>query len=284
LWGEGGGADKRGADVVDDVGHFIHEEGELAELGEVRGNVDAHLELQIGDDGDEVAIADALAVAIDGALDLDCSGADAGESIGDAEAGIVVGVDADRGAEFLDDGGGDAFDFSGMEPPLVSHKTTMSAPASRAAEDGAHGVRGVFLVAVEEVLGIVEDFAAVFAQVRDGVRDHADVSSSETWKTSVTWSGHVLPTMQTAGVPASRSNWTWGPPRRRACAAGHAEGGDARVFPGTFGGFLQRRRYPLDWSRASRPRCNRCRMRRASPRHESYRAPRTRCRYPVYRP
>ncbi len=47
--------------------------------------------------GDEVAVAGAFAVAVDRALDLQRAGLDARERIGDAEAAIVVGVDAEFG-------------------------------------------------------------------------------------------------------------------------------------------------------------------------------------------
>ena len=85
----------------------------------------AHLELEIGDAGDEVAVAGALAVAVDRALDLQRAGLDARERVGDAEAAVVVGVDAElrllHAARELR--AVIAAISAGSEPPLVSQRT-----------------------------------------------------------------------------------------------------------------------------------------------------------------
>ena len=64
---------------------------------------------------------------------------------------------------------------SGKLPPLVSHSTRLSAPASTAAASVLQGVVGVVLVAVEEVLGVEHHFLAVLLQVAHGVADHGQV-------------------------------------------------------------------------------------------------------------
>ena len=56
----------------------------------------AHLQLQVGDDRDEVGVAGALADAVDRALHLGGAGFDRGERVGDRAAGVVVGVDPER--------------------------------------------------------------------------------------------------------------------------------------------------------------------------------------------
>ena len=60
-------------------------------------------------------------------------------------------------------------------PPFVSHRTSVRAPASRAARSVGEGVVAVGLVAVEEVLGVVDDLAAAVDDEADRVRDHVEV-------------------------------------------------------------------------------------------------------------
>lgn len=97
LVGEGGAADKGRTATRALVGDFVHEEGEVAQLRQAFVAKDAmiHLELEIGDAGDEIAVAGPFAVTVDRALDLQCASFDARKRIGDAEAAVVVGVDAE---------------------------------------------------------------------------------------------------------------------------------------------------------------------------------------------
>ena len=54
-----------------------------------------YLSSQVGDDGQQVGVAGALAVPVDGALDVRAPGLDRGERVGDRAAGVVVRVDAE---------------------------------------------------------------------------------------------------------------------------------------------------------------------------------------------
>ena len=65
--------------------------------------------------------------------------------------------------------------WCGSMPPLVSHRTTTSAPASAAVRTTCSGVLGVVEVAVEEVLAVDEDALALAAQVLHGVAHHREV-------------------------------------------------------------------------------------------------------------
>ena len=58
--------------------------------------LDAHLQLEVGDDRDEVRVAGALADAVDRALHLRRAGLDRDERVGDGAAAVVVPVDAER--------------------------------------------------------------------------------------------------------------------------------------------------------------------------------------------
>ena len=61
-----------------------------------RDRLDPHLQREVRDDRGEVAVAGALAVAVDRALHLDRAAAHAGERVGHAGAGVVVEVHRDR--------------------------------------------------------------------------------------------------------------------------------------------------------------------------------------------
>jgi len=69
---------------------------------QVEPEIDAHLELQIRHHRREVAIAHALAVAVDRPLHLHRARAHRGERVRDADTAVVVRVDADRVAERRD--------------------------------------------------------------------------------------------------------------------------------------------------------------------------------------
>ena len=77
--------------------------GEVRDVGEpaqllVGDDAPAHLQLQVGDDRDEVRVAGALADAVHRALHLGRAGLDGHERVGDRAAAVVVAVDADRHA------------------------------------------------------------------------------------------------------------------------------------------------------------------------------------------
>ena len=124
-----------------------------------RDRLDPHLQREVRDDRGEVAVAGALAVAVDRALHLDRAAAHAGERVGHAGAGVVVEVhrDADVAAEVVDDlARRSARPRAGSVPPFVSHSTSRVAPACGRALEHAQAELGVAPVAVEEVLGVEE--------------------------------------------------------------------------------------------------------------------------------
>ena len=93
-------------------------------------NLVTHFELQVGDNRNQIAVAATFAKAVDDALHLRRAGLHGGQRIGDAQFAIVVGVNADRNAEFGFHSRTASATKSGMVPPLVSHKTRLSAPPS----------------------------------------------------------------------------------------------------------------------------------------------------------
>ena len=134
----------------------------------------AQLELQVGDAGDEVGVARALAVAVDAALHVSRAGLDRGHRVGDRAAGVVVGVDAEAYA-----GRGDVRDDLG--DPVRQHAAVrvtqdddLGARITRSTYD-LEGVVTVGAIAVEEVLEVDEHPLALLAQVGHGVAHHREV-------------------------------------------------------------------------------------------------------------
>jgi len=126
--GEGGAADEGGASAGALVGDFVDEEGEVAQLGEafVAEDAAAHFELEIGDGGDEVAVAGAFAVAVTVPWIWSAPALDARQRVGDAEAAIVVGVMPSFAFFTLDKRWAVTLAMSeGSEPPLVSPEDEM---------------------------------------------------------------------------------------------------------------------------------------------------------------
>ena len=140
----------------------------------LRDAVVAHLEHEPADDGDEVGVAGALAVAVDRALHLRAARIDRHERVGDRAARIVVRVDAERRAHPRLHVGDDARDVARQHAAVgVAQHDRVGAGLGGS---GAHGDRvvGVGVVAVEEVLGVEEDGAALALEVGDRVARHLD--------------------------------------------------------------------------------------------------------------
>ena len=72
-----------------------------------RDDVDAQLQLEVGDDAEHVGVAAHVAVAVGRALHLRRACLDRGEAARDGDVGVVVGVDADLALDFADDGAHD---------------------------------------------------------------------------------------------------------------------------------------------------------------------------------
>ena len=175
---EGGAADEGRTAARALVGDFIDKEGEIAQLGDFFRGQDraAHLELEIGDGGDEIAVAGALAVAVDRALHLQRADLDAGERVGNGEAAVVVRVDAElRFLHRTEQRLRDRSDLPRHGAAVgVAHDEVIGASFIGGLVTGG-GILGVHLVAVESVLAIEDDFAALRLQVGDGVADHGEV-------------------------------------------------------------------------------------------------------------
>jgi hypothetical protein len=156
-------------------------------VGEVRGlrqqaqllvgdHAVAQLQLQIGDDRDEVRVAGALADAVHRALHLGRAGLDGHERVGDRAAAVVVAVDADRDArQRLAHIRHRTGDLAGQRGPVgvAQHDALGAGRGGRA--QALDRVVAVLAQAVEEVLGVEDHALALPDEEGDGLRDHRQV-------------------------------------------------------------------------------------------------------------
>jgi len=169
-------ADVGGAGVRLDVRDRRHLVGDRGELGQRLGRdeLPAVLELQVRDDGEQVGVAGAFAVAVDGALDVHGAGVHRGDGVGDRAARVVVAVDAEVDAD-LTRGVHDLTHPAGQHAAVGVAEHDGGRPRVGRGLDDLEGVVGVGAVAVEEVLGVEEDAASLAGQEPDGVGDHLEV-------------------------------------------------------------------------------------------------------------
>jgi hypothetical protein len=156
-------------DLTDRVGH-------PGQVGELAGGQHPQvvLGLQVADQGDQIGVAGAFPVAVDGALDLDRPGLHRGQRVGHRAAGVVVAVDTQRDA---DPGGGadDLGDHRGQHPAVGVAQHGGRRPGLGGRAHHFEGVVRVEPVAVEEVLAVDHHLAAQAHQIGHGVGDHRQV-------------------------------------------------------------------------------------------------------------
>jgi hypothetical protein len=99
-------ADVRLLRVRWEIRQLLRETRYLREVAEllVAHHVQAHLQLQVADDGDDVGVAGALTPAVQARLHLRGAGADGDEGVRHGLVGVVVGVDADGARDRLASG------------------------------------------------------------------------------------------------------------------------------------------------------------------------------------
>ena len=177
LVGIGALADEGLAVVVGDVGRLGEE---AREVHQPRHLVAAdggppHLQLQHGDDGAQVDVAAALAVAVEGALHLRRPQLDGGDGVGHGQAGVVVGVDSER--RFDGRGGGlvHARHIDGKGAAVGVAEDEDPRPSALGGAQRLQGIAGVGGAGVEEVLGVEGHLPAPGHQVGHRVLDEAQV-------------------------------------------------------------------------------------------------------------
>jgi hypothetical protein len=179
LGGEGGRADIGLAVVGGQVGQLGDGVGGGGEGGQpVAGQqLEALLELEAGDDGEQVGVAAALAVAVGRPLDVAGTGLDRDQRVGHRAGRVVVEVDPDPdpGREGVPDLADDPVHGRGQAAAVgVAEHHGVGAGGGRRLDNG-QGVGRVGGVAVEEVLGVEGGPPPGGHQVGDRVADHGQV-------------------------------------------------------------------------------------------------------------
>ena len=166
---------KGSPDVGVAIGQFVHEEGNLPELGQIGNHLKPHLELETGNHRGEIAVAGTLTIPIHRPLDLDGTGPDRGKGIGCPHATIIVGMNSDFSREALADSGRDRCDF-------IRHRATVGItenkdirPTLRSCGKSRHGEFRIILVPVKEMLGIIKDLATPLLEIGHALTDHCAV-------------------------------------------------------------------------------------------------------------
>ena len=201
--------------------------------------LEAPLELEAGDDGEQVGVAAALAVAVGRALDVAGAGLHRDQRVGHRAGRVVVEMDPDpdpgrQGRGDLADDPGDA----GRQAAAVGvAEHDGVGPGGGGRLDDGQGVRRVGGVAVEEVLGVEGGPPSRRHQVGDGVADHGQVL--------VKGGPQGLGDVQVPGLADQGDDRGLGVQQRvevgvvvdpTAGPAGGPEGGQGGVAPGQFGG------------------------------------------------
>ena len=162
--------------------------GHVAELGHVLGHAckldeaavphafRTHLQLQVGDDREQVGVAHALADAVHGTLHLRGAGAHGRERVGHRATGVVVAVDAESLArEGSDCGCDDLLHFEGQRAAVGLAKIHRIGTRLHGRPHAGQGIVAICFEAVEVVLGIEHHMPASRLQVGHRLADHAQV-------------------------------------------------------------------------------------------------------------
>ncbi len=177
LVGESTASDIRLPMIVRQVGQLADVARRLGELAEllVGDAINAHLDLQIGDDGAQVGIADALTVAVHRSLDMDSAGPHRSQRVGHAQAAVVVGMHSQRHVDLPAHGLRDLLNLPRQGTTVgVTQDDDIGVTCLRRAERLQRILR-VGPVAVVEVLGVVDDQLVVRLQIRQAVLDHLEI-------------------------------------------------------------------------------------------------------------
>ena len=151
----------------------------MGEVGEpicIDGQLASHLQQEVRDDSGQVGIAAALAQSVEGALDVVGALFDRRQGVGIGHASIVVGVDAELCvADLLPCGTHGLRDLRGQGAAVGVAEYERARASLPGGGEGLQGVLGIRLVAIEEVLSIVDDLTFFGDQVADGVPDDPEV-------------------------------------------------------------------------------------------------------------
>ena len=175
--GERGGAHPRQARVRASVRDFVDKLRELGErgqrLGRHRGRVE--LERQVRYHRGEVAVSSPFAVAVQRSLDMGGAGLERGQRVGEAQADVVMRVDAEPGVQVGTRLSRDFRDLARHGSAIgVAQRDHVGARTLGGLPRGERVLR-IVLVAIERVLGVVHDELSVLFQASHRVGHHRQV-------------------------------------------------------------------------------------------------------------
>ena len=264
--GERRAPDVRLVVVRGDVGDLGDRARQLGQAGQVaaagRHERVRRLEREVGQDADHVRVAGPLAVAVDRRLDVADPGRHRRHRVGDRELGVVVGVDAPGhgrrvgvGVEARPHVADDRDELVGQRPAVrVAQDERPRAGLARGPQRRQRVV-AVGLVAVEEVLGVVDRLAPVIDHEADRVGDHVEVLGRRR--------AQDLDDVEQPALAEDRHDRRLGGDQlaqvRVVLRAGSRGGASSRTppaspAPSASTGRPRRTRCPSGWSPASRPR------------------------------
>ena len=238
---EGSSPDVGSPDVWRHIGDLVHKERELAQPFQTAHQRAAPFELEVGDQGGQVAVSDPLPVPVDRALNLNGSVGDRSHGIGDTHPAIVVGMDPHGHPQL---GNHAARHLTGLfwhgAPIGVAQDHQVRAAVSRGLKR-LESVTPVVLRPVEEMFGVVNHLATVRLQMSHRLTNHRQI---------FLWShpqhfGHL----QKPSLAKDGDGWSPGIEQqlhlrilvdRKICTARTPKRGNAGVPPGPFGCFFKK--------------------------------------------
>ena len=100
---------------------------------------------------------------------------DGDQRIRDGQFAIVVDMNADGNLQFLADGVDRRGNLFGQSPAIGIAEHNRTGPRILSRHDGLQSKVRIRSIAVEEMFGVVQDFASFRFQERDGIADHRQV-------------------------------------------------------------------------------------------------------------
>ena len=100
---------------------------------------------------------------------------DSGQRVGHTQSNIIMGVNANPGAQFASGQRCDASDFAGQTPSIGIAQNDEIGSGLFGGAPGVQSIIGAIVVTIKAVLGVVDDKFSVVLQESDGVGDHGQV-------------------------------------------------------------------------------------------------------------
>ena len=179
LMGEGARADIGSTAVGRHVQPVVEQARQVREplhRAVLQPGVEAHLQHEVRDQRDHVGVAAALAQPVDRALHLAHARPHRGQRVGYGILGVVVRMDAEPIArDLLGHFAHDALDFvrQGSAVGVAEHQPARARLLGGG--EAGHGIIGIGLVAVEEMLGVEHRLVHARLGVGERVGDHLEI-------------------------------------------------------------------------------------------------------------